>query len=168
MGSIKKLFVFSALFISLFVFRSTAFADVRDYLVTYPYGTPYKGELELELWNDFNSDKDNPDLTYNRHQIELEYGVTDRYMAGLYAVFFKRAETTKLEEIKFEQRYRLANKGEFIFDPALYIEYIDRNASGKKNILEGKFIISKDFGKLNFTSNLIWEKKLASGEPWEF
>ncbi|MBI2252272.1 MAG: hypothetical protein HYU63_05980 [Armatimonadetes bacterium] len=62
----------------------------------------------------------------------------------------------------------MANKDEFMFDPALYIEYRDRNSSGKKNILEGKFIISKDIDKLNFTSNLVWEKKLASGEPWEF
>ncbi|MBI2252271.1 MAG: hypothetical protein HYU63_05975, partial [Armatimonadetes bacterium] len=84
MKCLKKLsLVLSTAFAVIFLLYSSVHADVRDYLVTYPYGTPFKGEWELELWNDFNTDKNNADLTYNRNQIELEYGITDRYMAGL-------------------------------------------------------------------------------------
>ena len=48
----NRLKLFCVFLFVLSLLPGTAIADVRDYVFTYPYGTPCKGEWELEMWVD--------------------------------------------------------------------------------------------------------------------
>jgi hypothetical protein len=130
----------------------SARAHVRNYLDTYSYDTLEKGRWEMELWTDWR----NPDGGdgYWYHQTELEYGVTDRWVSALYGIF---VDGQGFSAAKWENRYRLKEKGVWPVDVALYGEL--KKANGDKDVdeLEGKVILSKDWGDLNVSVNPILE-----------
>lgn len=151
-------------FTVLFVLGIYSTGYARDYLVNYGYKTPHKGEIELELWTDYITDgKD-----YIFHQTEIEYGITDRWMVGIYGQF---KESAGYDGFKLETRYRFGDKGRWFVDPALYLEYKNPNGSqdARDDVLEAKLILSKDIGALNLISNLkFFERGISSREDIEF
>ena len=154
----------SALFFLLCT-AATAGADVRQYTWTYGYMTPAKNEIEFEWWYDFQK---KPDRTVSLPLMEVEYGITDHWVAGLYGVLVKDgAQSWKFDEVRLEQRYRLFDPGVLPVDTALYFEY-KHNFVEDENELEGKVILSKDFGRFNSTVNLIVEQVLKGGEDTEY
>lgn len=127
----------------------------RDWLLTYPYETEEKGVFEIEQWyNAGDAIVESP-----QNQFEFEYGVTSRYTASIYIV----RQTGNFQNLgwKFENRYRLAEPGKFVVDPAIYLEYNNNSPTGNPNELEGKIILQKNIGKLTFATNLVWEKTLG-------
>ena len=136
-------------------------ADMRPYTWTYGYMTPAKGEVELEWWGEFRKGKE-ADLY--KPQVELEYGLTDRWVAGLYGVFEKEGANSWGTEIKLEQRYRLFDPGVLPVDTALYLEYA-HNFKEDVDELEGKVILSKDLGDFNATLNLVAETTFDGDDP---
>lgn len=145
---------------------SPAQAHLRNYLDTYGYYTLEKGESEIELWNDLNNPDEGDD--YWVHQTEFEYGVTDRYTVGVYAVF---KEGEGFSAFKLENRVRLAEPGELWVDPAFYIEIKDANGHKDEDEVESKIILSKDIGRWNVSWNGIIEFereiKATGGDEWE-
>ncbi len=147
-------------------------AHMRDYLLTQPYFTAGKGEFEVELHNDFNFVEADDDDTYaSKHQVELEYGITDHIQLGYYEVYtWDREKDWERDAFKIELKGRFAQAGQWPVDVALYTEY--KNPDGHRDIrsdvLENKLILSKDFGRVNVAGNFVFEKELNSGEPWEF
>ncbi|NDD28530.1 MAG: hypothetical protein EB084_09735 [Proteobacteria bacterium] len=139
-------------------------ADKRDYLETYPYWTPRQGEIEFEVYNGWY------DRGLPEHQIEVEYGVTDRFTTGVYGVWGNEGEGggTRFNATKLELRYRLAPYRTLPVDPTLYVEYEKATIAGGADRIEGKLILSKDIGLLNVTTNLNWEKSLRPGEQTMF
>ena len=161
----KRLLVSLSALIVVIVMAAPASADVRQYVWTYNYMTPVKNEVELELWYDFQKKED---FTLSRPLAEVEYGITDHWVAGLYGVLVKEgSDSWKFEEIRLEQRYRLFDPGVLPVDTALYFEY-KHNFVEDVNEIEGKIILSKDFGKFNSTLNLIIEQELKSKEDEEY
>jgi len=150
----------------------SAFAHLRDYLVSQPYYTARKGEWEVELWNDFNMRDADDDGTYNsRHQVELEYGVTDHWQLAYYEVYkWDRTNDFERDMFKIETKYRFFESGELPVDIALYGEY--KNPNGRQDRrgdeVEGKLILSKDIGSWNFVSNLIAEREISAHDFWKF
>lgn len=143
-------------------------AHPRDYLVTYPYWTVPKGRVELEIKTDFvrpDFGDSSPDKLVQ--QTEIEYGITDRLMMAVYAVFEKpNGSSANYEETKLQLRYRLAQPGRYYFNPALYTEYIKAAGDGEDEI-EAKLILQKDLPRgVNVAINGILEHEVGSGE-WE-
>lgn len=154
----------ACIFIVLFILGVYSPSYARDYLVNYGYKTPHKGEIELELWTDYV----NGDTNYFFHQTEIEYGITDRWMVGVYGQF---KESAGYDGYKIETRYRFGDKGMWFVDPALYFEYKNPNGSQdvRDDLLEAKLILSKDIGALNLVTNLkFFERGINSHQDVKF
>ena len=140
---------------------SLAYADRRAYVWTYEYMTMPKGVSELEYYLTAKV----PDLhKYDdrnswEHQVEYEYGLTDRWDV---AVYQRWEQATTQADDKFEYtgtkvrtRYRLGERGMYPLDVLLYLEYIRPDDSSSPDVLEGKLVLAKDFGPLNVAYNQI-------------
>jgi hypothetical protein len=135
------------------------YADWRPYAYSYAYRTAYQGEKEFELYTDYFSDGS------IKNQFELEYGISDRWMVSAYAVLAGgNLQTYKYSETKLQTRFRFGEPGQYIMDPAIYLEY--KMPLQGENKIEFKEILSKDFGEFNLTTNLVLEKA-ASASSWE-
>ena len=147
-------------------------AHLRDYLVNQDYYTAKRGEVEVELYNDFNFPESGHDDTYHsKHQVELEYGVTDHLQLAYYEVYtWDRTEDWERDAFKIEAKLRFAEAGQWPLDLALYTEYKNPNGhrDSSSDELENKVILSKDFGPWNVVANFVFEKALNTGEPWEY
>ncbi len=147
---------------------------MRDYLLNQGYHTTRKGEFEVELYNDLNfKDTDDNFEDNSKHQIELEYGLTNRLQLAYYEVFtWDRPDDWQRDAFKIEAKYRFLESGELPVDIALYGEY--KNPNGRQDTasdeLEGKLILSRDLGPWNLVANLIAERKINEHEDlqWEY
>ena len=150
----------------------TAEAHMRSYLFSQEYYTTQRGEFELELSNDMHfPEADNNASYHSAHQAELEYGITDHLQLALYEVYgWNRADDWFRDAFKIEAKYRVAEAGRWLLDVALYCEYENPNGTraSRSDVLESKVILSKNVGRWNLVANLIFEKALNRGEPWEY
>ena len=149
-------------------------AHMRDYIFNQGYHTTQKGEFEIGLVNDYKMPKTDDDDTFNsQHQIELEYGITDRLQLAYYEVFtWNRANDWRRDAFKVEAKNRFLESGELPVDIALYGEYKNPNGprDARSDEVEGKLILSRDFGNWNVVGNLIAERKINAHEDlqWEY
>ncbi len=148
-------------------------ADRRGYVWTYEYMTVPKGQSELEFYVTTKV----PDLTkYGdkntwEPQIEYEFGITDRLDFSIYQRF-KQTNTNTDDKFeytgtKLRTRYRIGEKGMYPLDTLLYLEYIRPDGSNAPEILEGKLILAKDFGKFNIAYNQIIKVGINNGGKTE-
>ncbi|MCQ9205244.1 MAG: hypothetical protein NG737_02905 [Omnitrophica bacterium] len=150
------------------VFTANAYADKRSYVWTYEYLTMPKGMMELEYY--FTTKvPDGSRLNTNtmQHQIELEYGITNRWDVAIYQRF-KQTNRSKGSGIRYDgfklrTRYRIGEKGDYLLDPLLYFEYIRGEDFSKPDVLEGKLILAKDIGNFNFAYNQIIKQEAEHG-----
>ncbi|MBI3616007.1 MAG: hypothetical protein HY211_05775 [Candidatus Omnitrophica bacterium] len=163
-----------ALLFAILVAQGTALAHQRDYIFNQSYYTTRKGEFEVELYNDFNMPNTEKSNTFNSlHQVELEYGITSHLQLAYYEVIkWNRAKDWQRDALKIEAKYRFLESGELPVDIALYGEYKNPNGRQDKasDEIEGKLILSRDFGLWNVTANLITERKINEHEDlqWEY
>jgi hypothetical protein len=139
-----------------------ALADQRDFPFTYSWIQPSKGEKELAYWARYRK----RDHSW-QHQLELEYGITDRFSVAPYLVF-ESGDGRKLHfaEWKLETRYQLGNYRTNTILPGLYLEYAKPNHGPGE--LEGKLILSHfDNRGRNLSFNFIVETELVSGAELE-
>ena len=154
------------------IWAAPAEAHLKDYLVDQDYYTAKKGEFEVTVWDDMNfAEADNSGSYNSKHQLELEYGVLNHLQLAYYEVYtWDRNKDWERNEFKIEAKARLAEAGQWPVDVALYTEY--KNPNGRRDLssdeLENKVILSRDFGPWNVVGNVVFEKKLNTGDPWEF
>ncbi len=159
----KKIRVGWAMVFVLFPLVSRA--HLRNYLDTYGPYTLEKGKAEAEIWTDYRKPKEGDGFWVN--QTEVEYGVTNRYSLGLYGVFI---EGQGFSAVKVENRYRLNEPGEWPVDTALYLEFKKGIEDKAEDEIEGKVILSKDWGPVNLSANPILEiekEEKPGGDEWE-
>lgn len=155
----KRLFIWMLLIVSITA-GGTANADQRSYVWTYEYLTLNKGSTEFEyyLTSKTTDDSRSGDTDY-QHQLELEYGITDRWDIALYQVLTQAdGESLKYGGFKVRTRYRFGERGEFFVDPLVYLEY--QSKVDDADVFEGKVILSKDIGQLNISYNQIIETEI--------
>ena len=165
-------------------------AQENPYFVTYDHNLEEPGNLEVEYFSTFGTQRGGND--FHSYWTELEYGATAWWTTEFYldaqSTFH---ESTVYSGFKWENRFRVL-KHEHWINPVLYAEYEDVNGTDKtlkevvghdvesdylasnadsrqehKRELELKLILSSNTKGWNFSENIIAEKNL-SNEPWEF
>lgn len=150
---------------------SAAHADRRAYGVTYEAVTAPQGELDVETWSTYAPAGEvdgGPASKGAREMIELEYGITDRWDAALYNMFDLVSGDTAsgYAGFKVETRYRPTQRGEWIVDPVLYLEFQQLFRGDANQKLEGKLILAKDFGPVNAAVNVALEEERLEDKSW--
>lgn len=143
------------------------YADAREYVWTYEYMTMPEGMLEFEYYLTVKvPDADESSVNIWNHWAELEYGITERFDIAVYQQFTQTngvsSSDFKYDGFKIRTRYRIGEKGQYILDPLLYLEYIRDARLSKPNVLEGKLILSKDIGNINIAYNQILKQEIDS------
>ncbi len=139
--------------------------DGRRYVWTYEYQTLPRGEAELESYTEFtHTETDSGRLAATTLQYEYEIGMNNRFDVGIYQKF-KQASNAPLayDGFKLRLRYRLGEKGQWLLDPLIYLEYKD-NAAFDHSALETKLILARDFGRFNLSLNPVLEFEFEADE----
>lgn len=154
-----------------------AHADRRVFGWTYPYMTLPSGALELEHYLDAKldgwDDPSTPEVEESwtevdwRHQVEFEYGITDRLDFGFYNVFRQKAfGDFGYEGVKLRSRYRFLDEGVLPVDPAIYLEV---GYFGNAVKLEEMIILARRVGSLELALNVKAEQEMnLESEEWEY
>lgn len=147
-------------------------AHMRNFIETQDYYTTARGEVEVELHNDYDLPTAGEDGTFHsKHQIEVEYGLTDHLQVAGYEVYtWDRKNDWERDKFKLELKGRLAEAGQWPVDVALYTEYANPNGSrdAHSDAWENKLILAKDIGLLHVAANLVGEKAINEAAPWEW
>jgi len=157
----------------LLLHTGAAKADGRDYVFSYEWKTMPQGEWEFEWYFDHRvAEFDRSEHTSDRHQLEIEYGVTDRLDLGAYIVFRDRYDQNdtdyKAQKVKFRTRYRIGEHNQFLMNPLLYLEY-QRSVDGTgEDIGEAKLILDRHFGRWDLVLNFQWEGRIDVGGTDEY
>ncbi len=155
-----KLFINS--FIGLFIIFSFSMADQRSFVWTYEYMIMEQGEAEIEQYTtygvtDFDEFEGNTSTELN---FEAEIGMNKHYDIAIYQNF-KQASNGSLfySGFKLRTRYKIGEKGDFIIDPLIYIEY-KGVPDFHKHEIETKIIFEKDFGNFRIALNPYFEYEI--------
>ena len=165
-------------------------AQENPYFVTYDHNLEEPGNLEVEYFSTFGTQRTAND--FHSYWTAFEYGVkawwTTEFYLDAQSTFH---DSTVFSGFKWENRFRVLKREHWI-NPVLYAEYEDMNGTDKtlKEIvghdveadlsgtnaearrehereIELKLILSSNTKGWNFSENIIAEKNL-SNEPWEF
>jgi len=145
---------------------SMALAHREDYIdETLVFQTLDQHAVEPEYWFDYGT---KPGGDFTRHNVALEYGITDHLMIdGRATVDDPNKGNANFDSARLETRCRFAEEGDWPIDVALSAE---TNARRLENGhyqygLEPRLVLSKDFAKLNFTLNVGEELPVNRGAP---
>ena len=175
----------------LLFFIGAASAQESPYIVTYDHYLEEPGNLEVEYFSTFGSQRGGNN--FQSYWLEFEYGAkaywtTEFYLDGQ-STF---GDSSLFTGFRWENRFRLLQLEHFV-NPVLYVEYEQINAADKifkeieghdveadsaelnaiarhevKHELEFKLLLSKSFKGWNVAVNPLFTKNLSPSEPWEF
>lgn len=166
-------------------------AQESPYIVTYDHYLEEPGNLEIEYFSTFGTQRGGND--FHAFWGELEYGATAWWTTELYldgqTTF---GDSTIFTGFRWENRLRLLQREHFI-NPVLYFEYEQISEAdkilkeveghdveadyavansiarrGHNHEVELKLLLSKNVSGWNFAENTIATKNLTGGNPWEF
>lgn len=166
-------------------------AQESPYIVTYDHYLEEPGNLEVEYFSTFGTQRDGNDFI--APWVEFEYGVTAWYTTEFYldgqGTFNDSARFTGF---RWENRFR-PFQDEHVVNPVIYIEYEQISGADKilKEVeghdvesdyadpnavlrqehdheLEFKLLLSKSFKGWNFAVNPLATKNISPNNPWEF
>ena len=180
----------AACFLLLLALCDAGHAQESPYIVTYDHYLEEPGNLEVEYFSTFGTQRGGND--FHAFWAEFEYGATAWWTTEVYLdgqTTFQ--DSTVFTGLRFENRIRPLKREHFI-NPVLYFEYERKsgadkilkeveghdvesdflvpNAEARKehnHELEFKLILSGTVKGWNFAENIIASKNL-SNNPWEF
>ena len=179
------------LYLAVILLAPLAPAQESPYFVTYDHYLEEPGNLELEYFSTFGTQRGAGNFIAD--WTEFEYGATAWWTTELYldgqSTF---NDSTIFTGFRWENRVRLL-KAEHIINPVLYLEYeqiseADKimkeveghdvesdhavpNAFARHDLnheLEFKLLLSSTHNGWNFAVNPLAVKNLTGGNPWEF
>lgn len=185
-----RVLIFAVVFFLLFgsrIFR----AQESPYIVTYDHYLEEPGNLELEYFSTFGTQRGGN--SFLADWMEIEYGTTAWWTTEFYldgqSTF---GDSTVFTGFRWENRFRLLQHEHFV-NPVFYMEYeqindadkilkeveghdvesdqAEPNALARKALnheLEFKLLLSKTFNGWNVAVNPLVTKNLLPSEPWEF
>jgi hypothetical protein len=184
------LFPFVFFVFAVFSLSPLSRAQESPYIVTYDHYLEEPGNLEIEYFSTFGTQRGGND--FHAYWAEFEYGVkawwtTEFYLDGQTTWH----DSTIFTGYRWENRMRVL-KNEHVINPVIYAEYEDLNGADKilKEVeghdvesdyltpnavarqervreVELKLILSSNYKGWNFTENTLAVKNL-SNQPWEF
>lgn len=186
---VRRLAIYGFLLVALLI--RSASAQESPYIVTYDHYLEEPGNLEVEYFSTFGTQRGGND--FHAFWVELEYGATAWWTTEFYLdgqTTFN--DSTIFTGFRWENRFRLLQQEHFV-NPVLYIEYeqkngadkilkeveghdvesdyAERNASLRKELdheLELKLLVSKTFRGWNLAVNPLAGKNLSPSHIWEF
>ena len=185
-----RVLIFAVVFFLLFgsrIFR----AQESPYIVTYDHYLEEPGNLELEYFSTFGTQRGGN--SFLADWMEIEYGATAWWTTEFYldgqSTF---GDSTVFTGFRWENRFRLLQHEHFV-NPVFYMEYeqindadkilkeveghdvesdqAEPNALARKALnheLEFKLLLSKTFNGWNVAVNPLATKNLLPSESWEF
>lgn len=168
-----------------------ASAQESPYIVTYDHYLEEPGNLELEYFSTFGTQREGND--FHSYWMEFEYGAkawwtTEFYLDGQTTF----GDSTVFTGFRWENRIRPLAQEHFV-NPVLYVEYEQINEADKiikeveghdvesdhavpnaiahqtlNHELEFKLLLSKTFKGWNVAVNPLATKPLLPSHPWEF
>jgi len=122
-----------------------------------------EGELELEYQTDVTVDGNPRKNGANRHQFELSYGITDRWLSEVSGIFTAEpGRKFRYSAFKWENIYQLFEPGAQWLDAGLYLEYFVPAASQNENqALEFKLLLEKRISSWKHTLNVVLAKQFG-------
>lgn len=197
MSSIRRSAPLAVFLFGLFLFSAASFflspavsAQESPYIVTYDHYLEEPGNLEIEYFSAFGTQRGGND--FHSYWVEFEYGATAWWTTELYLdgqTTFN--DSSVFTGIRWENRIRPLKHEHFI-NPILYFEFENINGADKivkeveghdvesdflaanaearkehKHEVELKLILSSTFKGWNFSENITAVKNLTN-EPWEF
>lgn len=143
-----------------------ALAHREDYIdETLVFQTLEEHAVEPEYWFDYGT---RPEGDFTRHNVSLEYGITDHLMVdGRATVDDPNSGNANFDSARLETRCRFAEEGDWPVDIALSGEANTRRLENGhyQYGFEPRLVLSKDFAKLNFTLNVAEELPVNRGAP---
>jgi hypothetical protein len=164
-------------------------AQENPYFVTYDHYLEEPGNLEIEYFSTFGTQRGGND--FNSHWVEFEYGATAWWTTEVYldgqTTFH---DSTIFTGVKWENRLRPLRREHFI-NPVLYVEYentgadksvkevvghdveadyVVPNAERRREVereFELKLLLSSTVKGWNISENIIGTKNIKN-DPWEF
>lgn len=144
----------------------------------YHWETPDTGWFELQMLNAFVLSSNAP---YDRfgsapsrqglqqHFVEVEYGLTDRWSAGVYGDFELPPDGTfRYSGVRVESNYRLFDRYQRIVELGLHAEVmVPRPSSGAGEELETRLILQRDLSDVRVVANPGFELALSGSERGE-
>jgi len=92
--------------------------------------------------------------------------MTERFDFSIYQIFAQKPEgELRYEGFKLRSRYKIGEKGRYILDPLIYLEYKGKPDFSEHGI-EFKLILAKDIGRFNISLNPILSFERVT--KWEF
>ena len=168
-----------------------AHSQESPYIVTYDHYLEEPGNLEIEYFSTFGTQRGGND--FHAFWTEFEYGATAWWTTELYLegqTTFN--DSTLFTGFRLENRFRILQREHFI-NPVFYLEYEQISGADKilkeieghdgepdnaipsaearrehKHEIETKLILSKTFNGWNVAQNTIVTKNVSPSEPWEF
>lgn len=144
----------------------SALADMRSYVWTYEYMIMEPGKAEIEHYLTFSAPKTNEirGNTSVQHRLEIEVGMNHFFDFSIYENFEQIPDSNfTYTGFDLRARFKIGEKNMFPIDPLFYLEY-SSNATLSKHKFEGKLILAKDIGALNFAFNPIIEIEKEGNE----
>lgn len=186
---IRTLLLLAGVFVVLGI-CPPASAQETPYFVTYSSHLEEPGNLEIELYSIYGTQKSAGDFI--APWAEFEYGVTGWWTTEFYVDSQRTfGDSAVFTGTRWENRFRPLMREHWI-NPVLYVEFenttdadktlkevvgfdnqlddAEPNAEANQSHtheLETKLILSSDYKGWNFSENFIGEKNLGH-EPWEF
>ena len=169
----------------------SSYAQESPYFVTYDHYLEEPGNLEVEYFSNFATQRGGRD--FHAYWAELEYGTTAWWTTELYldgqSTF---GDSTVFTGFRLENRLRLL-KSEHAINPVLYLEYEQISEAdkimkeveghdveadhappnavlrqGHNHEIELKLLLSSTHNGWNLAVNPLAAKNLTGGNPWEF
>ncbi len=137
---------------------TSAFADDRFLPWTYAAQTEGENEVEVEHYLTLETPTvAGSTSTSWEHQVEIEYGISNRLEAGAYVVASQDDEgPLTFSGYKARLRYRLGPAAGALVESCVYLEYVG-SPTLKDHELEGRLILSKAAGRVHTALNLTAE-----------
>lgn len=150
--------VLSAVFLAILLLPAAARAADKVYSPNI-----VKGELELEYSGSTTFDSSHEKNNLQEHELEAEYGLTDRIKLELSGVFEKDVdEGTDYAATGFGVRYQFFEPGEKWADAGLLVAYARAAHDEEPDAIEAKLLLEKQTGAFLHRANIGFEQEVGS------
>lgn len=123
-----------------------------------------KGELEMEYSGSTSFDNEHSKDGVQSHEVEFEYGVTDRILVEMAGEFEKEpGENLGFSSTEVGGRYKFSDQGEYWVDSGILVAYKFSGEHDAPDAVEAKLLLEKQTGPFLHRANIGLEQEVGHG-----